>query len=70
MNEPGHVIVGLDHNVPVIEGQCPKCRIGLRSMILMDFIPHEVKKEEGIIYMKCVGCLSIYQTKVKHVVNK
>lgn len=69
MNEPGQILVGMDRNVPVIEGECPKCRIGLRSMILMDFIPH-TKSEEGLIYMKCVGCLSIYQTKVKHVVNK
>ena len=70
MNKPGQVIVGLDQNVPVIEGECPKCKIGHRSMILMDFIPHEIKKEEGIIYMKCVGCFSIYQTKIKHVVEE
>ena len=38
-------------------------------MILMDFVPH-LKSGEGIIYMECVGCLSIYQTKIKNVVNK
>ena len=69
MSEPGQILVGMDRNVPVIEGECPKCRIGLRSMILMDFVPH-LKSGEGIIYMECVGCLSIYQTKIKNVVNK
>ena len=69
MNHPGHILVGMDKNVPVIHGVCPKCKIGHRCMILMDFVPHP-KSGEGIIYMECVGCLSIYQTKIKNVVNK
>ena len=68
-DNPGQILVGLDRNVPVIEGECPKCKIGRRSMILMDFVPHP-KCDEGIIYMKCVGCFSIYQTKIKHVVEQ
>lgn len=64
------VIVGMDRNVPVIEGECPKCKIGHRSMILIDFIPNPVKYEEGIIYMKCMGCFTIYQTKIKCVAEK
>jgi hypothetical protein len=68
-DKPGQILVGMDRNVPVIEGECPKCKIGHRSMILIDFVPHP-KYDEGIIYMKCVGCFSIYQTKIKHVVEQ
>jgi hypothetical protein len=67
MSNPEQVIVGMDRNVPVIQGSCPKCNIGNRSMILIDFVPNYTKSEDGIIYMKCMGCFTIYQTKVKFV---
>jgi len=67
MSNPEQVIVGMDRNVPVIQGSCPKCNIGNRSLILIDFVPNYTKSEDGIIYMKCIGCFTIYQTKVKFV---
>jgi hypothetical protein len=67
MNQAGQVIVGIDRNVPVIQGECPKCHIGNRSMILIDFVPNRFRAEDGIIYMKCLGCFNLYQTKVKFV---
>jgi hypothetical protein len=67
MSNPEQVIVGMDRNVPVIQGSCPKCNIGNRSLILIDFVPNYTKSEDGIIYMKCMGCFTIYQTKVKFV---
>lgn len=67
MDNPEQVIVGMDRNVPVIQGSCPKCNIGNRSLILIDFVPNYTKSEDGIIYMKCIGCFTIYQTKVKFV---
>jgi len=67
MNDPEQVIVGMDRNVPVIQGSCPKCNIGNRSLILIDFVPNYSKSEDGIIYMKCVGCFTVYKTQVKFV---
>jgi hypothetical protein len=70
MDKEDHVIVGVEHNVPVIHGKCTKCNIGFRSLILMDFVPNKTKSEDGIIYMKCIGCYTIYQTKIKYVTEK
>ena len=63
-----NIVVHISRNVPLIKGVCPTCNTGEHSLILMDFIPHP-KPEEGMIYMKCICCTSIYQTKVKFVSN-
>lgn len=61
------ITIAVDNNVPIIFGECPKCKRGKRSMILLDYVPHKTDNKESSIYIKCVCCRSIYQTKVKDV---
>jgi hypothetical protein len=60
------IVIHYDQGLPLVHGQCPTCHVGPESMILMDFVPH-VKPEEGHIYIKCICCSSLYQTKLKYV---
>lgn len=61
------ITIAVDNNVPIVHGECPKCRRGKRSMILIDFIPNVSDNKESTLYIKCVCCKTIYQTKVKNV---
>lgn len=63
---PRDIIIGLDNNVPVIEGECPTCKRGKRSLVIVNYVPSS-KHEESDVYMRCVCCFSFYKTKVKYV---
>lgn len=63
------IVIGLDNNVPVIEGECPTCKRGTRSLILVNYHPN-VKYELSEIYMKCMCCLSKYKTQVRYVCDE
>lgn len=65
VNEPS-IIIGMDNNVPVIEGACPNCNRGKRSLILIDYKPNQ-QVGESEIFMRCLACLTKYKTKVKYV---
>lgn len=66
MSHPDNIIIGMDNNVPVIEGTCPNCKRGKRSFILINYVP-ATTAEESEIYMQCVCCFTKYKTKVKYV---
>lgn len=66
MTSQPSIIVGMDNNVPVIEGTCPTCKRGKRSLILTNYIPKE-QHGESEIYMQCLACFSKYKTMVKYV---
>ncbi|CAB5221445.1 hypothetical protein UFOVP245_157 [uncultured Caudovirales phage] len=67
MNKRKGVLVHIENSVPLVFGEC-KCESGNNSLILMDFIPNRLSPEDGAIYLKCICCSTIYQTKVKSVV--
>lgn len=69
MPHPDNIIIGMDNNVPVIEGVCPTCKRGKRSLILVNYIP-STTAEESEIYMQCLCCLTKYKTKVKYVCDE
>ena len=69
MQHSNNIIVHVDKNMPLVHGECPSCKIGKHSLILVDFVPHP-SPGESMVYMKCVGCSNILQTKVKKVVNE
>jgi len=56
----------LDGNLPVIVGECPKCkRSGDRSLILIDYINNPVNPLSSTLYIKCIRCTSVFQTNIK-----
>lgn len=64
-----NLVVRKQRDVLTIDGVCPTCTRGRHSLILMDFVPNSLKPEEGHIYIKCMSCSSLYQTKVKNVAD-
>lgn len=66
MTDYPNIIIGLDNNVPVIEGECPKCRRGKRSLILTNYVPSNTP-DDSEIYMQCLCCFQNYKTQVKYV---
>ena len=69
MPTPDNIIIGLDNNVPVIEGACPNCKRGKRSFVLVNYIPQQ-NIGESEIYMQCICCRTKYKTKVKYVCDE
>ena len=68
MNLNNHdVILAVENNVPVVVGKCPKCERGDRSMILLDYVHNKRDTTASMLYIQCMCCSSIYQTKVTHV---
>lgn len=66
MRSKNKVIVHIDRNMPLIYGECVTCNHGKHSLILIDYVPH-IKPGESIVYLKCMVCATIHQTKVKAV---
>ena len=56
-----------DGSLPVVLGDCPSCKSGPRSMILIDFVPNLGKPDNSTVYLKCISCDSIHQRKIKEV---
>lgn len=61
-----NLVIHNDKDVLVVNGECPSCKSGRHSLILIDFVPKE-KSGEGLLYIQCMACSSIFQTKVKNV---
>lgn len=61
-----NISIEKQRDVLVCNGECPNCHSGRHSLILVDFVPHN-KPEEGHLYIKCIKCSSLYQTKIKNV---
>ena len=59
-------VIHNDKDVLVVHGECLHCKSGKYSLILVDFVPKE-KSGEGLLYIKCMACKSLFQTKVKNV---
>jgi hypothetical protein len=56
-----------DGSLPVVLGDCPNCKLGPRSLILIDFVPNLGKPDNSTVYLKCISCNSIHQRKIKEV---
>jgi hypothetical protein len=61
------VAVVIENNVPVVFGECSTCNSGSRSLVIIDFVPSKIRSVNGTVYIKCICCNSVYQTKVKDV---
>lgn len=59
--------VYLDGNVPVIVGECPRCKNGDRGMVLIDYVNNPHHPDKSTIYMKCVQCTGVWQTNINNV---
>lgn len=56
--------------LPILLGECPNCRRGDRSLIIVDFVPNKKHNTESTLYVECIACSSLYQSKVKHVAQE
>jgi len=65
--ENNTISVVTDRGVPSIIGECPNCHSGDRSLIIADFVPNRLMPVESTVYITCIGCSSIFQTKTKHI---
>ncbi len=59
------VVIVVDNNVPVIRGECTQCKRGDKSLVIVDFVPSRLHNINSTVYIRCVCCNSLYQTKVK-----
>lgn len=66
-NDSKDVVIVVDNNVPVVKGQCQTCNSGDRSLVIVDFVPSRLHNVNSTVYIKCMCCNSVYQTKVKDV---
>jgi hypothetical protein len=55
--------------LPIIKGECPDCHRGDRSLIIVDFVPNRKNNTESTLYIRCIACASLYQSKVKQIVQ-
>lgn len=67
MTTKSGIQIFLDGNLPVIVGECPKCKNGDRGMVLVDYVHNPVNEHRSTVYMKCISCLAVYQTNVGEV---
>ena len=65
-----NISVVTDKGVPSIIGECPMCQRGTRSLIIADFVPNRLSPIESTVYIKCIACLSLYQTKTKDIAKE
>ena len=54
----------LDGNLPVVVGECPKCRNGDRGMVLVDYVSNPLVPYSSTIYVKCISCTGVWQTNI------
>jgi hypothetical protein len=59
--------VFLDGNLPVVVGECPKCKNGDRGMVLVDYVHNPVNEHRSTVYIKSIACFSVYQTNISEV---
>jgi hypothetical protein len=58
-----------ERGLPIIEGECPCCRRGKRSLVIVDFVPNRSNNVESTLYIRCIACSELYQSKVKSVAD-
>lgn len=68
--EIGSVSSAIDRGVPVLVGDCPSCRRGERSLIIVDFVPNYLREIDSTVYIRCVCCSELYQTRVKYIAEE
>lgn len=60
----------LDGNLPVIVGECPRCKNGDRGLVLVDYVHNPNHENSSTIYMKCIQCTGVWQTNIDSVTGE
>ena len=59
----------MDGSLPVVIGDCPRCGVGDRSLILIDYVHNPLHEDRSTVYIKCVACTQVFQTNITEVTN-
>lgn len=61
-----NIFVADEAGLPVIIGECPTCRRGIRSLVLVDFVP-KARTAASSVYLRCVCCNSIHHKQIQDI---
>lgn len=50
------IVVMKEGDIPVVIGECPKCRRGERSLVIVDYIKNTRNKDLNLVKIECVAC--------------
>lgn len=67
MIQSNNIYIVDDRGIPSVVGNCPSCKKGDRSMILIDFVPNRSRYEFSTVYLRCICCNTVHQKQIREV---
>lgn len=72
--EKRRIIITGEDQIPIIEGQCPRCKCGDNSLIIYQNMknPSVLAREKynNILFVQCIACMTKYKTDLNSLINE